>query len=342
MRSLPVIHSRTVEDFTYEEGKLFRLPPELSGTAKIKAYSRFRRPGWHEIDFGFLLYSVALPDDVFLIFPGLNPVGSTQKGSFDKLRKRYTKDEFEVFVSDALEFEEKARKRVLSDFEILVHDLRGLSTAIYHAAIDAKTNLDARNFIGVEERIDNIIGSQSMLKLRTDLLDYSGNPNADLQYMNVPVYRRTHKVVKSFMPFAAKKSIHLHIRGTSYSGCYGPEAFEIIPYVLIDNAIKYSPNNSQIQVNAIESTESISFTFSSLGPNIEPHERSKIFDKNYRSPNASKAGVGGSGIGLYLASQLVERFKGKIEVDVGKDAYSSSRGEVHDIVFRVTLPISKQ
>jgi two-component system phosphate regulon sensor histidine kinase PhoR len=88
---------------------------------------------------------------------------------------------------------------------------------------------------------------------------------------------------------------------------------------LIENAIKYSPDGGQIEVG-LESgrasgEETVVFFVRDEGIGIPAEEQARIFEKFYRlDPNMTR-GVGGTGLGLYICSELVNRMGGNIWVE---------------------------
>ena len=89
-----------------------------------------------------------------------------------------------------------------------------------------------------------------------------------------------------------------------------PFLVQIILVNLIENALKYSKEESSITVEFKETGEQMIMTISNL-PNIAGMPASEfVFDKFYRSSNASH--ISGSGLGLYLVKALAEMLKGSI------------------------------
>jgi signal transduction histidine kinase len=85
---------------------------------------------------------------------------------------------------------------------------------------------------------------------------------------------------------------------------------QIILGNLIENALKYSKEESIISIEFKESDGQVMMTISNL-PNIAGMPASDlVFDKFYRSSNASH--ISGSGLGLYLVKALTEMLKGSI------------------------------
>ena len=98
---------------------------------------------------------------------------------------------------------------------------------------------------------------------------------------------------------------------------------------LVDNAVKYSPGGGEVRVAAATNGGTVRFSVSDTGLGIPAGEQRRIFEKFYRlDPNMTR-GIGGTGLGLYISSELVRRFDGRIWVD-------SQEGE--GSTFHVELP----
>jgi PAS domain S-box-containing protein len=89
---------------------------------------------------------------------------------------------------------------------------------------------------------------------------------------------------------------------------------------LVENAVKYSPQGGRVEVGAEPRAGEVVFRVVDEGMGIPAHEQERIFEKFYRlDPNMTK-GIGGTGLGLYICSELVERMGGEIwlESEEGK------------------------
>jgi PAS domain S-box-containing protein len=84
---------------------------------------------------------------------------------------------------------------------------------------------------------------------------------------------------------------------------------------LVDNAIKYSPEGGDVEIklDAVNGECLIEVVDEGLG--IPSSERERIFEKFYRLDPQQTRGVGGSGLGLYICRELVERMNGRLEVE---------------------------
>lgn len=338
MFAVPVLVVSQDGTFDFFDGSLLKLDPNLGGTSKLAVYSKIRKNGWFNIDFGCKGYARVLPDGRVFVFIGLAPIGS-------KVDKRVTvpqvfsEDGFEDFVAGLMDRENHYKLQAEEDLNLLVHDLRRLSNSIYQAALMAKNMVAEKKYGMISTILDNVIASQSMLTLRTDVLDFSGNMSAGQSRESIPVYKKVDKVIRSFRPSAERRNIQLLIEGESHGRIFGPNAFEIVPYVIIDNAIKYSPDHSHVKAKVIEIDDCVDLSFYSLGPDIVPADRDKIFQKGYRSHAAKQRDPSGSGAGLFLAKNLVEQFGGRTWVEVVGSPVDTSKGECREIIFRVRIPL---
>ncbi len=84
---------------------------------------------------------------------------------------------------------------------------------------------------------------------------------------------------------------------------------------LIDNAVKYSPADSRVDVDVQRDHGRVRFSVRDRGPGIPRAEQEHVFEKFYRLDPDHHHGVGGSGLGLYICRQLVSSMQGRIWVE---------------------------
>jgi PAS domain S-box-containing protein len=92
---------------------------------------------------------------------------------------------------------------------------------------------------------------------------------------------------------------------------------------LIENAIKYSPDGGLIEVGVADDQRLVRFSVSDQGLGIPNEEQDRIFEKFYRLDPGMTRGVGGTGLGLYICNELVERMGGRIWVESEPDEGST-------------------
>lgn len=100
---------------------------------------------------------------------------------------------------------------------------------------------------------------------------------------------------------------------------------------LLDNACRYSPHDSPVEVK-IESRDGFAdVVVSNSGTPIPPMERDRIFERFYRGAD-SRVSTSGTGLGLYVARKIARAHRGRLELD------AESVG-THSVAFRLSVPL---
>lgn len=100
----------------------------------------------------------------------------------------------------------------------------------------------------------------------------------------------------------------------------------------IDNAIYYAPESKTIKVTLAKEGSDLVFRVIDHGMGVPPEAQKKLFSKFFRADNARKQRPDGTGIGIYLAKQIIDGHHGKI-------VFESALGEGSTFGFR--LPIKR-
>ena len=83
---------------------------------------------------------------------------------------------------------------------------------------------------------------------------------------------------------------------------------------LVDNALKYSPEEAPCELEAKAEGEDLVFWVQDYGVGISPQELPKIFDRFYQVDSSSTRSFRGAGLGLSLVQDLLDHLGGQIEV----------------------------
>lgn len=317
------------------------VPPELTDNVRLAKMVASKKSGWGVDDFNYLYYVTEYVDGSTLYFPGIFPVdGPDPRRSFKGFERVGKKNEIKQFIENSI----AAVRDLISDqqdnLSFLIHDLRRLSSSIHYAADEANKALNRRSMSDARKRINNVISAQTMLSIRTDFLDFSSTSDS-LHYLEmVPIYRRVDKVVRCYEPTALRKEMKLGISGMCTRTSRGPNVFEIVPYVVIENAIKYGPKGQDIKVEVISNDDKILVTIESMGPRIQKSEVLEIFQQGSRGFLAKKRVNQGSGIGLHVAKSVVDLFKGSIWVQQADDGIVANGDNFYPTTFFVEVPVS--
>lgn len=107
--------------------------------------------------------------------------------------------------------------------------------------------------------------------------------------------------------------------------------FEQIIIIILDNAVKYSTNRKEVHLSISADRKGFQIAIQDFGEGIAPEDLDKIFNRFYRVDKARARTKGGNGLGLSIAKQLVESYKGDITAEsvVGQGT-----------IFRIFIPIA--
>ncbi len=134
-------------------------------------------------------------------------------------------------------------------------------------------------------------------------------------------YRLPPETIQTNLEAAVVRAVHVDL--------------EIIFRNLVDNALKYSGDDPQVEIEClIDDDQTVITRISDNGPGIPLSFRNKIFWRFYRIGSELERSKSGTGLGLYIVQTLVRRLRGKVVV--------SGRGSLPGTVFEVRLPLSKK
>ncbi|MBL7828093.1 MAG: hypothetical protein JNJ57_15795, partial [Saprospiraceae bacterium] len=247
-----------------------------------------------------------------------------------------------IRLENKLKFEQKEAERlagldkIKTDFfSGVTHEFRTPITLILEPIRQLKKRLKKEEDIETAEMIER--NSERLLTYVNQLLDLSkleaGQMPLDLRFCD-PV-ELTNLAIKQFGSAFADRDIHLNLNMPEASSLiYLDESkWAQILNNLVSNAIKFSHNGGQITVSLsltplqFNTTQLLQLIVSDEGIGIQPEDLPRVFDRFFQA----KHGKGGSGIGLALTQELVEKMEGSISVEseVGKGAS-----------FKVVVPCS--
>ena len=222
------------------------------------------------------------------------------------------------------------QKRFVSDAgHELKTPLTALHTSIEVALRDKSLSLrEAKSLLK-----SSLTDIQKLGLLANDLLLISKNDSINNSSSAIVDSQAVIKaVIRKFTPVSKKKRITIKKMLTPVSVKVNPENLEKITSILLDNAIKYTPEGGRVTVRTNVNRKNFILTVSDTGIGINKKDLPHIFDRFYRSdPSRSNHNVAGFGLGLSIAKQIIERSKGTITV-----SSTPKKGTV----FIVKLPLA--
>jgi len=101
-----------------------------------------------------------------------------------------------------------------------------------------------------------------------------------------------------------------------------PDRLRQVLVNILDNAIKYSPDGGEVALSLRGNGERLRFEVRDEGLGFPPSERERVFQRFHRLDPQQRRGIGGTGLGLYICRELIERMDGRIwaESDPGRGA----------------------
>ncbi|HEY9775366.1 MAG TPA: ATP-binding protein [Planktothrix sp.] len=136
-------------------------------------------------------------------------------------------------------------------------------------------------------------------------------------------------VVSSLRPLAEQKTIGITVAASELQVNLDRARMHRVLVNLIDNAIKYAPNDSKIEVSVTSSANRALVQISDAGAGVKPGEEERIFEPYDRGTNPGALEKPGKGLGLSVCKVIVEAHGGSIGVK-GRDGKGST--------FWLTLP----
>jgi signal transduction histidine kinase len=234
-------------------------------------------------------------------------------------------------MTHRLKQNEKFKTEMLGQF---THEMKSPLVAINQAlellqhSIGSQLNKDQKRLLTI------LFGnSETLANLITNIL-HSATYDADnmqLDLNNENIIKVFTNTIMKLAPTVKDKNIQVNLNFSSEKiDCeIDKDRFEEVFYNLVSNAIKFSPVDSTLQVTILERDSVVYFRLKDEGIGIPAQEIPYIFEKMYRASNSAKISVKGTGLGLYITSQIIQAHGGKIKVRSKENEGSE---------FTITLP----
>jgi two-component system sensor histidine kinase KdpD len=200
----------------------------------------------------------------------------------------------------------------------ITHELRTPLTAIRAAA----TSLLAQPSLSGPERREmySIVDeeSQRLDRLIGEAVEMAQLDSAGLQVR--PVSTNIRNLIEGILQEEETRlrgrTVHVHVPADIPDAPMDPELVRRVLRHLVENAVKYSPAKSLVQISAETAGDRLLVHIANQGAGIAPAEQPYIFDKFYRG-SSQRERIEGSGLGLSIAKAILTAHGGGIEVRSG-------------------------
>jgi two-component system phosphate regulon sensor histidine kinase PhoR len=224
-----------------------------------------------------------------------------------------------------------------SDFiNNITHEFNTPLNTIKVAGANLKNEHTKNSAAKVEELADIIIRQNARLqKLIEDIMNASvfEEEKLSLNFSDVDICELVSTASADIKIKYEEKEITFNIKSPDKLLCRCDE-FQIMTavYNLVDNAAKYSPEKSQIEIEIRQDERAAVLSITDHGIGLSEEDRKHVFDKFFRVREGKYASVKGLGLGLYFVKKIIDAHSGKIEA-----ASSPGKGST----FIIYLPASK-
>lgn len=271
------------------------------------------------------------PDVIVVMFTGYATVESAREalklGAFDYIPKPFTPDELREVVKNAIEAKEKKSEAKMLDLMAIVsHELKSPTSAIHTTAETLYKGyfgkLEPEQQKIVESILRNCRYLEDIIRNYLDLskmeIDNLESFQKDIDFVNevvIPVVNiPEHQNNLKKMSIKTNFEVTPIIKGD-------PNLLQIVVTNLINNAIKYGKEESEIKLALVKVENGYIFSVYNEGVGISKDDiEQKLFKKFVRLKQKGTEGVKGSGLGLYMCKKIIDKHEGKIwaESEEGK------------------------
>jgi two-component system OmpR family sensor kinase len=128
----------------------------------------------------------------------------------------------------------------------------------------------------------------------------------------------TKAIYEELQPQAAAKSIRFTLYAASPASIIGDAtSLRALLRNLVDNAIRYTPENGAVSIELSASDNSSEIAITDTGPGMPENVRCKAFARFYRGDNAAE--ITGTGLGLAIAHRAAERLGARLTLKDGRN-----------------------
>jgi len=155
-----------------------------------------------------------------------------------------------------------------------------------------------------------------MTRLVNDLLDVTRIDQGRLVLKKeaVDMSKAVDEIADNLLPLAKAKHLHIVVnkKGKIKDVIADNEKIKLVIENLLSNSIKYTKARGKIEIGLSKSPGFLVFSIRDNGVGIPKEQQKQVFSKFFRSDNVVKYQTEGTGLGLYIAKNIVEQLGGRI------------------------------
>lgn len=252
----------------------------------------------------------------------------------------------------ALEKELKALNNELAHYSRQLkksNQLKGLFTDILRHDLLNPAGV-IRNLAEIMEGDKNLKDSEELAMIKRNIMKLEGIINNASQYAKLESAEKLemdeldlaeliNNIISDFGIYIEEKGMNVEFKPKGKHMVKANNAIESVFVNILSNAIKYSPEGTDIKITIEDNGDSKKISFAEQGEGIADEHKEAVFDRFTRK---DKAGVKGSGLGLAIVKRVVEMHGGRVWVEDNTIEYCDEQGltqtKKQGSIFYVQLP----
>ncbi|MBZ0198458.1 MAG: hypothetical protein K8H86_01225, partial [Ignavibacteriaceae bacterium] len=222
-------------------------------------------------------------------------------------------------------------------FSIIAHDLRSPFQPLLHYSEILSTEIEELDKSEIVKfGADINYAAKEVFSLLENLLEWSGMQTGGIKYNpdKINLYQKANEVIRNVKTGADQKNIEiLNKIDHSIFVIADTQMLRAVIHNLLTNSVKFTNNGGKIVINAGANNTFINVSITDNGVGINPDKIDSIFDIDKTNTTMGTNNEKGSGLGLHICREFVEKQGGKIwvESEIGKGS-----------TFYFTLPDGKE
>jgi signal transduction histidine kinase len=229
--------------------------------------------------------------------------------------------------------------------ENLLHELAPLNAAIRsHAETVSVMASKRQDWNGVKDHAESLLENTFLFNTHVDMVNFHLNPGffTTQKPAKRDLYGKFKKSRISFQRIAKNKNITLNLEGAPSQLIDSYFVIDTLPNLLLDNALKYATRSSEVWIEIEDEGDTVQVKVSNEGPHITESEIDSLFDRGFRSEEATKTNTQGSGYGMSFIKYICDIHNAKLKVESAPNTYSLSGVMYSTFTVEITFQKSLQ
>ncbi|AOV09009.1 two-component sensor histidine kinase [Sporosarcina ureilytica] len=216
-------------------------------------------------------------------------------------------------MTERLSENNRIRKEFVSDvshdFQTPLLNIKGYSDLLLGKDLSEKERIDYAKVIQSETNRLSSLTKQLLLLTSIDQL------SAPLEYQTIRLDEQLRETARKFRWLLDEKemSLSMDLQPVYFTG--DPNFLEKVWENLLSNALKYTQQEGNVDIDLTETSDSIIITIRDNGIGVDEHAISRIFDRFFRADDSRTQEVIGTGLGLSIVQEVVHLHDGEVVIE---------------------------